>query len=106
MRLPVHPRDWEEDAACFGVQTDIFYPPRIREKYQEIASEARSYCFGGSGKAPCPVRRECLAWAINVEEEHGIFGGYSHRERNALVRRAKKLGVSVYDLIQRETWEQ
>lgn len=81
---------WWEQSACDGVDTEIFFPPRDKAKYKTIAAQAKTYCFGPNGKTPCPVRKECLMDAIQRDEMHGIWGGLSHRERNALVRKWQK----------------
>lgn len=87
---------WWSKARCFGAapksqdEEDIFYPPRDKEKYKVIADQAKAYCFGANGKSPCPVLKDCLWDAISREEPHGIWGGLSHRERNALIRKWKK----------------
>lgn len=88
----LHPRHWENDAACIGVNTELFYPPRIKGTYDEMANEAKSYCNGSRElrRKPCPVREQCLEYAIQADELFGIFGGMSHRERNALVRKRHK----------------
>lgn len=78
---------WRYDARCAGVDTDLFYPPRSKNEYKLIADKAKVYCFGTNGSNPCPVRSECLWDAVSREEPHGIWGGLSHRERNALVRK-------------------
>ena len=78
---------WYELAACRGEDTEIFYPPRDKSQYKIIASQAKSFCLGPNGKTPCPVRQECLWDAVTNDEQHGIWGGLSHRERNALVRK-------------------
>jgi WhiB family redox-sensing transcriptional regulator len=78
---------WRYKARCKGVDTDTFYPPRDKDLYKTIAAEAKSYCFGENGKNPCPVRLECLWDAVERDEPHGIWGGMSHRERNALIRK-------------------
>lgn len=78
---------WYELAACKGADTELFYPPRDKSQYKIIASQAKSYCMGPNGKSPCPVRQECLWDAVKSDEQHGIWGGLSHRERNALVRK-------------------
>lgn len=89
--------EWQEDAACNivvdgvpQVDVNIFFPPREKELYKKIADEAKSYCFGKDGKSPCAVRSDCLWYSINGDEQHGIWGGLSHRERNALVRKWRK----------------
>jgi hypothetical protein len=82
---------WHEEANCSGIDTpDIFFPPRDKAKYKEIADEAKTYCFGTDVLIACPVRKYCLWEAINTDTQHGIWGGLSHRERNALVRKWKR----------------
>lgn len=90
MKLP-HDDDysWYDTAACTakGVDPEIFYPPRDKDLYRQQADKAKSYCYGSVGKPSCPVRQRCLWQAINTDEQHGIWGGMSHRERNAFVRK-------------------
>jgi WhiB family redox-sensing transcriptional regulator len=81
---------WRERAQCQGADTELFYPPRDKEKYSEIALKAKEYCNGVKGAPPCPVRAECFWDAIITDEQHGIWGGMSHRERNAFVRKWQK----------------
>lgn len=81
---------WRYQAKCKGEDTDTFYPPRDKELYTVIADRAKTFCFGENGKTPCPVRAQCLWDAVERDEPHGIWGGLSHRERNAQVRKWKK----------------
>jgi len=81
---------WRYKARCSGEDTDLFYPPRDKTQYKIIANKAKTFCFGDTGKNHCPVRSECLWDAISRDEPHGIWGGLSHRERNALIRKWKK----------------
>lgn len=81
---------WRYKARCKGEDTDTFYPPRDKEQYKIIATQAKSFCFGENKKNPCPAQKECLWDAVKREEPHGIWGGLSHRERNALIRKWKK----------------
>lgn len=81
---------WRYKARCKGTDTDLFYPPRDKEQYKTIATQAKAYCFGENRKNPCPVQKDCLWDAVRREEPHGIWGGLSHRERNALIRKWKK----------------
>jgi hypothetical protein len=69
------------------INTELFYPPRDADSYKPIADAAKAICKGKDLRPPCPVRFDCLLYAIERDEEHGIFGGCSHRERNALVRK-------------------
>lgn len=122
-----HPREWEAGAACFGHDdkpktkkllaglgefvepfgiespkslSELFYPPRVREIYHVYADEAKAHCFGKDGRHPCPVRKQCLLWSILTEEEHGLWGGMSHRERNAMVRKAEREHIDIVDYVE------
>jgi len=90
--------EWRASAKCAGEDTDMFYPPRDKEKYKVIATQAKSICNGGAGTSACPVRKECLWDAVQRDEPHGIWGGMSHRERNALVRKWEKKYASEMSL--------
>ena len=83
---------WVYDARCRGKDetTLIFFPPRDKEQYKVLATQAKAICFGETRQSPCPVREECLWDAVERDEPHGIWGGLSHRERNALIRKWKK----------------
>lgn len=41
---------WRYEARCSGQDTDIFYPPRDKEQYKDIADKAKAFCFGETGK--------------------------------------------------------
>lgn len=90
---------WRYSAKCMGEDTEGFFPPRDRAKYKEIADKAKAICNGADGKPACPVLKECLKYAIDSNEEHGILGGMSHRERNALKRRYEAAGMTLDEWI-------
>jgi WhiB family redox-sensing transcriptional regulator len=37
--------------------------------------------------ATCPVRRQCLEYALANDVSHGVWGGASERERRRIMRR-------------------
>ena len=43
--------------------------------------EARQFC------RVCPVRTQCLAYALDQRIEFGVWGGMTERDRRALLRR-------------------
>lgn len=90
---------WRYDAKCMGEDTEGFFPPRDRTKYKAVADQAKAICNGTDGRPPCPVLRECLRYAIDSNEEHGILGGMSHRERNALKRRYTSASMTLDEWI-------
>lgn len=70
---------WREKAACRTVDQDLFYPPKGLP-YE--AAKAKAVC------ASCPVRQDCLEYALANGERHGIWGGLAPRERHRLRKAA------------------
>lgn len=90
---------WEYQAKCNGMDTELWFPPRDKTLYKPIADKAKAICFGKDGKPACPVRIQCLLAADANDEVHGIWGGLSHRERNALKRKAEKKGMTLEEIV-------
>jgi len=63
--------DWQSDAACTGIGTEVFYSPENAQN--QVPFETLSRVCGG-----CPVKSECLNHAIK-HEEFGYWGGVSER---------------------------
>lgn len=81
-----NPRDaraWIEHALCAQTDAEAFYPEK-----GESPREAKKICNGdpAKGTLPCPVRAECLEYALVNNEGYGVFGGLSERERRLLRR--------------------
>ncbi len=75
--------DWREKALCTQVPGDVWFP-----EGGENPRAAKRICGW------CEVQAECLAFALKTNEQHGIWGGLSARERRALrasQRRALRL---------------
>ncbi|QGZ53295.1 hypothetical protein GPZ77_34255 (plasmid) [Streptomyces sp. QHH-9511] len=75
---------WEDFAACRTVDPDLFFPDTPRSGAKDRTSEAKRVCFA------CPVRRQCLEWALETEQNDGVLGGLTHKERRALKRKASR----------------
>ncbi|HEX9682272.1 MAG TPA: WhiB family transcriptional regulator [Acidimicrobiales bacterium] len=74
--------DWQARGACRGPQADVFFPPVATERRSEKAErerQAKAICAG------CEVRKECLDFALEIREQHGIWGGLNEAERKALL---------------------
>ena len=70
--------DWTK-ARCTS-QPDIFFSsPRDRidgdTKHKDETERAKEICAG------CPIKRDCLLWALERGEPYGIWGGYDYDER-------------------------
>lgn len=82
---------WRERAMCRTT-------PRITEKFfiegkypmnsfeqRDAIAVAKSYC------ALCPVRQQCLEFALLMDEDSGIYGGMTRNERRHFIRRPQPL---------------
>lgn len=72
---PPPPGAWINNAACRGLDPDLFFPDRGKP-----TDEIRATC------AACAVQTECLAWALHNRQPHGFYGGLSPKERAELLR--------------------
>ena len=72
-------RDWRS-AACRSADPELFFPISAFGKARKQVAEAKAIC------ARCPVRRQCLAFALRTRQVHGIWGGLTEDER-AFIRR-------------------
>lgn len=93
--IPWRSKAWRKYAKCAGQDTETYYPPRNRDTYKPIADVSKGLCKGRDGAPECVVRAQCLTYALSTNEPHGIWGGLSHRERNALLKKWSIAGKPV-----------
>lgn len=67
--------DWRHRAACREEDPELFFPLSEMGPGARQAAEAKAVC------ARCPVRAECLDYALENGLDHGIFGGLTEEER-------------------------
>ena len=70
-------QDWQDLALCAETDPELFFP----EKGGSVR-EAKAVC------RRCPVRPECLEYALANDIRHGIWGGLSWPQRRELKRQA------------------
>lgn len=70
-------RDWIRRAACGGMDADVFYPVASGP---DAFGEAERVC------RDCPVRAMCLEYALDNDEQYGMWGGMDPEERRRLKR--------------------
>lgn len=73
---------WMDRAACRGKDLELFFPDEPRLPHlpdPDVA--AKRICAG------CPVREECLTYALGKPETEGVWGGMSAHERRFSRRR-------------------
>ena len=68
---------WQRDALCAKPENKK-YMQWFHSKNSEERNEAKNLCFS------CPVRKDCLQWALEHREIWGIWGGKDEIE----IRRA------------------
>ena len=71
---------WRDQAACADVNPDLFFPVGVTGPAIPQIARAKAVC------AQCPVRSECLEFAITTNQEYGVWGGTSEEERRVLRR--------------------
>jgi len=64
------PEAWRLDALCAETDPEAFFPEKGGS-----TRDAKKVCTG------CPVRAQCLEFALQNDERFGIWGGLSERER-------------------------
>ncbi|TNY38169.1 WhiB family transcriptional regulator [Thermomonospora catenispora] len=78
-------KHWTDDAICRGADPELFYPINYSVPVMvEQVREAKFIC------AQCPVRAECLDWALRAGEPDGIWGGTTPEERRYLRRELRE----------------
>lgn len=72
--------DWRQKAACIGEDPELFFPVGTTGPALEQAERAKAIC------QRCDVINECLQWALDTNQDAGVWGGTSEEERRALRR--------------------
>lgn len=77
--------DWQEKSACRGMDIEIFFLPynARNEEKRALTEKAKKIC------QTCPVISDCLDYALDIEEEYGVYGGLSADERKVIIRRRR-----------------
>ena len=72
--------DWRKDAACAGVESDVFFPSLDDEV---VSEKAKEIC------ATCPAQEACLQYSLSTNQAAGVWGGLDASERRRLRRRLR-----------------
>jgi WhiB family redox-sensing transcriptional regulator len=67
-------RDWRL-AACRHADPELFFPVSASGPSLDQVTQAKAIYAG------CPVRRQCLAFALDSRQDHGVWGGISEQQR-------------------------
>jgi WhiB family redox-sensing transcriptional regulator len=72
--------DWRAAGACLAADPDLFFPVAVGTAAGKETSRALTFCHG------CPVKRQCLEFAMRTGEANGIWGGTTPEERIRVLR--------------------
>lgn len=70
------------EPACATTDPEMFFLPKGLQATREMRL-AKELC------AECPVKAECLTYALAANEPYGIWGGLTASERGRLNRKVK-----------------
>lgn len=73
-----YPPHWSPEALCAQTDPEAFFPEKGGSP-----KVAKKVCVG------CPVRPECLEYALATDQRFGVWGGMSEGQRRKL-RKARK----------------
>jgi WhiB family redox-sensing transcriptional regulator len=71
---------WRDHAACRDLDPDLFFPAGATGPAVDQIEAAKAFC------ASCPVREACLQFALETNQDAGIWGGADEEERRKLRR--------------------
>jgi WhiB family redox-sensing transcriptional regulator len=82
---------WRDRARCRPgsmIDPELFFPVGTTGPAEAQINTAKAIC------ALCPVRVECLQWALDTAQDAGVWGGLSEGERRTL-RRGQRRRVRI-----------
>jgi hypothetical protein len=79
--------DWQQDAACKGIDTALFFPSNAKESAESRAI-IKPICES------CPVFDKCFAYAVSFPEKalQGIWANTSEGDRRRMRYSATPIG--------------
>jgi len=67
--------NWRAESACLNTDPDVFFPVAVGTAAGKLVTRALRICDG------CPVKQQCLDYAMRSGEKDGIWGGTTPEER-------------------------
>jgi WhiB family transcriptional regulator, redox-sensing transcriptional regulator len=74
---------WIEHGACLGEDPELFFPVGTTPPAVDQTRRAIAVC------TRCPVRIDCLRWALDTSQDAGVWGGLDEESRRD-IRRARR----------------
>jgi WhiB family redox-sensing transcriptional regulator len=73
---------WRRDALCRDTDPELFFPVGVTGQALLQIDRAKQVC------GECTVQHDCLQYALETNQDAGIWGGTSEEERRAMRRLA------------------
>ncbi|HEV2768346.1 MAG TPA: WhiB family transcriptional regulator [Acidimicrobiales bacterium] len=70
--------EWRNDASCRSTDPDLFFPVGTTGDAVSQIEAAKAVC------RTCPVQFQCLEFALDTNQDAGVWGAASEEERRAL----------------------
>ncbi len=80
--------NWRENAACRDTAPDLFFPIGSTGLAIEQIAAAKTVCDG------CPAKEPCLQFALDTNQDSGIWGGSTEDQRRTIRRQIRLTGTS------------
>ena len=81
----LHPAEleenWQDDANCLGVDPDLFFPIGTTGPATDMIRQSVAICTA------CAMQEECLQYALETNQEAGVWGAYPEDDRRRLRKR-------------------
>lgn len=74
---------WRDRALCRDTDPELFFPVGSTGMALVQTDKARRVC------GECEVRSECLDYALETNQDSGVWGGLSEEERRAIRRQRR-----------------
>lgn len=71
--LDIFDQDWMKDALCAQVDPDLWFPEKGGN-----TRDAQKIC------SQCDVQQQCLDYALQHDEQYGIWGGTPPKKRSKI----------------------
>jgi WhiB family redox-sensing transcriptional regulator len=73
---------WRTDAICRDTDPDLFFPVGTTGQALVQIARAKEVC------GECPVKNDCLEYALETNQDAGIWGGLDEEQRRAIRRQS------------------
>jgi WhiB family transcriptional regulator, redox-sensing transcriptional regulator len=75
---------WWELAECRSADPELFFPMTGTRAWRGDVTRAKAMC------SRCPIRKQCLDYAIESHQAFGVWGGASEEERRLIAARRRR----------------